>query len=145
MIGREVELARLDEALATAGTRHCMVCLHHHPVPMSSRWLDRVGLTNAAEFLHAIDAHRNVRAIVWGHVHQSYDGLRKGVRLLATPGGILRPAAWTMGRLTALTATALILMVGSFVLFAQFSGVPPGSTYVPAHMEGGKFVPGAAR
>ncbi len=39
-----------------AGTRHCMVCLHHHPVPMSSRWLDRVGLNNAAEFLHAIDA-----------------------------------------------------------------------------------------
>jgi Icc protein len=26
-----------------------------------------------------------VRAIVWGHVHQSYDALRKGVRLLATP------------------------------------------------------------
>ena len=79
------ELARLEQALATAGTRHCMVCLHHHPVPMSSRWLDRVGLTNAAEFLHTIDAHRNVRAIVWGHVHQAYDALRKGVRLLATP------------------------------------------------------------
>ena len=78
-------LAGLEEALAGAGTRHCMVCLHHHPVPMDSRWLDRVGLANAAEFLHTIDAHRNVRAIVWGHVHQSYDGLRKGVRLLATP------------------------------------------------------------
>ena len=78
-------LAGLDQALASAGTRHCMVCLHHHPVPMGSRWLDRVGLTNAAEFLHTIDAHRNVRAIVWGHVHQNYDSLRKGVRLLATP------------------------------------------------------------
>ena len=62
-----------------------MVCLHHHPVPMSSRWLDRVGLNNAAEFLHTIDAHRNVRAVVWGHVHQNYDALRKGVRMLATP------------------------------------------------------------
>jgi Icc protein len=78
-------LATLEQALATAGTRHCMVCLHHHPVPMSSRWLDRVGLTNAAEFLHTIDRHRNVRAIVWGHVHQTYDAVRKGVRLLATP------------------------------------------------------------
>ncbi len=78
-------LAGLQEGLATAGTRHCMVCLHHHPVPLSSRWLDRVGLTNAAEFLHIVDAHRNVRAIVWGHVHQSYDALRKGVRMLATP------------------------------------------------------------
>lgn len=79
------QLAALHEALGTAGTRHCLVCLHHHPVPMESRWLDRVGLTNAPEFLHAIDTHRNVRAIVWGHVHQNYDALRKGVRLLATP------------------------------------------------------------
>ncbi len=78
-------LAGLAEALAGAGTRHCMVCLHHHPVPMGSRWLDRVGLTNAAEFLDVVDKHSNVRAIVWGHVHQSYDALRKGVRLLGTP------------------------------------------------------------
>jgi 3',5'-cyclic-AMP phosphodiesterase len=78
-------LAGLDAALSGAATRHCLVCLHHHPVPMASRWLDRVGLANADEFLALIDAHRNVRAIVWGHVHQSYDALRKGVRLLATP------------------------------------------------------------
>jgi 3',5'-cyclic-AMP phosphodiesterase len=79
------ELARLEAALSSAGKRHCMVCLHHHPVPMDSRWLDRVGLTNAAEFFKIIDAHRNVRAVVWGHVHQKYDALRKGVRMLATP------------------------------------------------------------
>lgn len=81
----EQSLASLEAALASAGQRHCMVCLHHHPVPMDSRWLDSVGLTNAAEFLHTIDRHKNVRAIVWGHVHQAYDALRKGVRLLATP------------------------------------------------------------
>jgi 3',5'-cyclic-AMP phosphodiesterase len=81
----EQALAGLETALASAGKRHCMVCLHHHPVPMDSRWLDSVGLTNAAEFLHMIDGHKNVRAIVWGHVHQNYDSLRKGVRLLATP------------------------------------------------------------
>jgi Icc protein len=26
-----------------------------------------------------------VRGLVWGHVHQRYDALRNGVRLLATP------------------------------------------------------------
>ena len=30
----------------------------------------------------------------------------------------------------------------SFLVLAQFSGAPPGSTYVPAHVENGKFVPG---
>jgi Icc protein len=81
----DASLAALDAALATASNRHCMVCLHHHPVAMDSRWLDNVGLENANEFLQTVDRHRNVRAIVWGHVHQSYEGLRKGVRLLATP------------------------------------------------------------
>lgn len=78
-------LAQLEDALRTADGRHCLVTLHHHPVAMSSRWLDQVGLENAPEFLNVIDRHRNVRAIVWGHVHQAYDGLRKDVRLLATP------------------------------------------------------------
>src|ERR1700741_2081172 len=78
-------LRALDAALGSAGKRHCMVCLHHHPVPMASRWLDRVGLENAAEFLATVDRPPNVRAIVWGHVHQNHAALRKGVRLLATP------------------------------------------------------------
>jgi 3',5'-cyclic-AMP phosphodiesterase len=78
-------LGQLEEALSGADGRHCLVTLHHHPIAMSSRWLDRVGLENAPEFLSVIDRHDNVRAIVWGHVHQTYDGIRKNVRLLATP------------------------------------------------------------
>lgn len=78
-------LSELDRALAGAGSKHAMVCLHHHPVAMSSRWLDQVGLENSEEFLATIDRHRNVRAVVWGHVHQAFDALRKGVRLISTP------------------------------------------------------------
>lgn len=79
------ELARLDDLLASARDRHVLVCLHHHPVRMSSRWLDSVGLLNAEEFFDVCDRHPCLRAIAWGHVHQSYDGRRKGVRLLAVP------------------------------------------------------------
>jgi hypothetical protein len=65
--------------------------------------------------------------------------------LLATRAGILQPAAWTMRRLAALVIVSLVLVIGSFVVLAKFSGAPPGSTYVPAHIEDGKFVPGATR
>jgi hypothetical protein len=65
--------------------------------------------------------------------------------LTTTRAGVLQPSAWTTPRLTVLMAAAVALMVGSFVIFAQFSGAPPGSTYIPAHMEDGKFVPGASR
>jgi Icc protein len=81
----KASLAALDSALSSADNLLTLVCLHHHPVAMASRWLDQVGLDNAPEFFDVIDRHRNVRAIVWGHVHQSYDGLRKNVRMLATP------------------------------------------------------------
>ena len=53
--------------------------------------------------------------------------------------------SWRLPTLGWLAAAAFGLMVGSFILIAQFSGAPPGSTYVPAHMENGKFVPGAMR
>ena len=78
------ELARLQQALA-GSDRYAMVCVHHHPVNVSSRWLDAIGIDNAAELLAVIDAHPTVRALAWGHVHQQFEGLRRGVRLLGTP------------------------------------------------------------
>jgi hypothetical protein len=65
--------------------------------------------------------------------------------LIATRSGVTLPEAWTMRRIAALVIASLLLVVGSFLVLAQFSGAPPGSTYVPAHVENGKFVPGTTR
>ena len=65
--------------------------------------------------------------------------------LLLTRASILQSKAWTVRRLATLVIASLVLVVGSFLILAQFSGSPPGSTYVPAHIEGGKFVPGVTR
>jgi Family of unknown function (DUF6111) len=67
------------------------------------------------------------------------------VFLLATRVGILHPSAWSVSRLAGLIIASLILMGGSFFIFAEFGRAPPGSTYVPAHLEGGKFVPQSNR
>jgi len=61
--------------------------------------------------------------------------------LLATRAGILHPNAWTYPRLASLVIASLILMIGSFVALVQFGRPPPGSIYVPAHTENGKFAP----
>ncbi len=79
------ELARLDAALSEHADRHALVCLHHHPVAAGSRWLDTVGLENRDALFEVLDRHQNVRVLLWGHVHQAFDGERRGVRLLATP------------------------------------------------------------
>jgi len=39
----------------------------------------------------------------------------------------------------------VVLFVISFILLAHFSGAPPNSTYIPAHIENGKFVPGVEK
>jgi hypothetical protein len=65
--------------------------------------------------------------------------------LAVTNTGVLQPKAWTPSRLTALLVASMLLVLGSFWALAQFSGAPPGSTYVPAHIENGKFVSGTTR
>jgi Family of unknown function (DUF6111) len=62
--------------------------------------------------------------------------------LWATKAGVFHPDSWPVSRIATLTIVALVLMVASFVYFAEYTGAPPGSTYVPAHIENGKFVPG---
>jgi len=64
---------------------HALVCLHHHPLPIGSAWMDRMALENSASFFHIIDRFPQVRAIICGHIHQDYDNMRNGVRLLGAP------------------------------------------------------------
>jgi len=67
------------------------------------------------------------------------------VFLWATKAGVMDLESWPISRLAWLTIAALVLVVGSFIYFAHFTGAPPGSTYVPAHIEDGKFVPGTTK
>ena len=56
--------------------------------------------------------------------------------------GVLDPESWPLRTIVALTAAALLLMAGSALVAALFTGSPPGSTYVPARLENGRMVPG---
>jgi hypothetical protein len=62
--------------------------------------------------------------------------------LMATKASVPQQKLWAPRRLTALLIAAFVLMIGGLVVLAEFTGAPPGSTYVPAHVEDGKFVPG---
>jgi Icc protein len=81
----ESELRRIEQLLQENDAEHVVVFLHHPPVVMGSRWLDSVGLENAEAFLGLLQAHSNVRAAVFGHVHQPYDAQHGSVRIIGTP------------------------------------------------------------
>ena len=79
------QLDLLDQALSERPDLHSLVSFHHHPLPMGSRWIDRIGVKNADEVLAVIRRHNNVRCVLWGHVHQESDQLIDGVRYMSTP------------------------------------------------------------
>ncbi len=63
--------------------------------------------------------------------------------LWVTRSTVFARSSWSNTTLSWLAIVALALMIASFVLLAEFSGAPPGSTYVPARLENGRLVPGS--
>ena len=65
--------------------------------------------------------------------------------LMATRAGVFVSSSWPAHLVAKLVLGSLVLVVISFILLAEFSGAPPDSTYVPAHLENGKLVPGGEK
>jgi Icc protein len=81
----ESEFARLQSELRTTTDRPVLVCVHHLPVPVGSAWLDAVGLQNGPDLRAMLDGFPQVRAVLSGHVHQTFDAIAGRVRMIATP------------------------------------------------------------
>ncbi|MCO8162692.1 3',5'-cyclic-AMP phosphodiesterase [Pseudomonas sp. 21LCFQ010] len=79
------QLQLLEQSLREAPERHHLVCLHHHPVAIGCEWMKPIGLHNADALFAVLERYPQVRAVLWGHVHQEFDQVRQGIRLLATP------------------------------------------------------------
>ncbi|MNF81101.1 MULTISPECIES: 3',5'-cyclic-AMP phosphodiesterase [unclassified Pseudomonas] len=82
---QDEQLQLLARALSEAPQRHHLVCFHHHPVSIGCAWMEPIGLRNPEALFAVLDRFTQVRAVLWGHVHQEIDQLRNGVRLIASP------------------------------------------------------------
>jgi hypothetical protein len=65
--------------------------------------------------------------------------------LIATRSGLLVQSSWPIQLVAKLALGSLFLVLASFILLAHFSGASPNSTYVPAHIENGRLVPGVEK
>jgi hypothetical protein len=65
--------------------------------------------------------------------------------LTVTRSGVLAQSSWPAHLVARLVLGSLLLVIVSFVLLAHFTGASPDSTYIPAHIENGKLVPGIER
>ncbi|MCG6201654.1 3',5'-cyclic-AMP phosphodiesterase [Psychromonas antarctica] len=79
------QICFLEKALSEFPEKHTLICIHHHVLPMGSKWLDQHILKNSQPFLDVISSFDNVRAVLSGHVHQAGDTLKDGVYFMTTP------------------------------------------------------------
>ncbi|CAI8735808.1 cAMP phosphodiesterase [Pseudomonas sp. IT-194MI4] len=82
---QDEQLQLLVRSLSEAPQRHHLVCFHHHPVSIGCAWMEPIGLRNPEALFAVLDRFAQVRAVLWGHVHQEIDQVRNGVRLIASP------------------------------------------------------------
>ena len=82
---QDEQLQLLASSLSETPERHHLVCFHHHPVSIDCAWMEPIGLRNPEALFAVLDRFPQVRAVLWGHVHQEIDQWRNGVRLMASP------------------------------------------------------------
>lgn len=78
------QLEAVDAALA-ANPAPTLVFLHQHPVPVGSAWMDTMDVENGRELIAICDRHPQLRALVFGHVHQEFSAQRGSYRILGAP------------------------------------------------------------
>lgn len=79
------ELDWLKLKLQEHPQRYSLVVLHHHLLSTGSAWLDQHNLRNANELAEVLAPFKNVKALLYGHIHQQVDSEWLGYQVMATP------------------------------------------------------------
>jgi Icc protein len=75
----------LERALTERPDLHTLISLHHHPIPIDSSWMDKIGVKNGEKLMEMARKYPKVKCILWGHVHQESDRMVDGIRMLSSP------------------------------------------------------------
>jgi len=84
------QLGFLERALKAYPDRHALVCLHHQALDCGSEWLDLKGLKDSDQLRTQLLQYDNLRAVLWGHVHQESHHIIDGVEWMSTPSSCVQ-------------------------------------------------------
>ena len=62
-----------------------IVAVHHNPLPVGSTWLDTMTISDGAALLAILDTAPQVKAVLFGHVHQEFEEYRDGTLYASVP------------------------------------------------------------
>ena len=79
------ELDFLAQSLTAGDGRPALIALHHPPVPVGSAWMDTMRLDNGEELLTLLSNFSQVKAVIFGHVHQTFSTHYQSIPLWSVP------------------------------------------------------------
>ena len=77
--------AWLRTTLASYPSAPTIVVVHHNPLPVGSAWLDPMTIADANALTAIVDTSPQVRAVLFGHIHQVFETRRNGAEYLSAP------------------------------------------------------------
>ena len=105
----------LRTTLASDTSMPVVVAVHHNPLPVGSDWLDTMTISDGAALLAILDTAPQVKAVLFGHVHQEFEEYRDGTLYASVPSTFFqfRPRSREFGRDEAHGPGARILKFGT--------------------------------
>ena len=79
------QLTLLSQVLEEKKDKFVILACHHHPFDMHSQWLDQHKLKNTDDLTTILEQYTNIKAVLFGHVHQESDRLWNNTQFLSTP------------------------------------------------------------
>ncbi len=81
----DAQRAWLRTTLAAQPRTPTIVVVHHNPMPVGSAWLDPMTIADANALTAILDTSSQVRAVLFGHIHQVFETRRDGAQYLSAP------------------------------------------------------------
>lgn len=94
---QQADLQWLHDLTISHPDKFILISFHHHPIDIQSAWLDAIGLKNRCEFFAAIADSKQIKAVLFGHIHQSFDRKVDDIRYLASPSTCIQFAPLSPG------------------------------------------------
>lgn len=79
------QLEQLTELLEQHQAFPTILACHHHPFEMHSKWIDQHKLKNSQELFQLLERFKQIKAVLYGHVHQHSSNNWQHVQCLSTP------------------------------------------------------------
>ena len=73
------QLKNLEQSLKQNKNKPTIVFMHHHPLLVKSKWLDEYILKDSEKFNYVIKSNPQVKAVLFGHIHQVFEKTIDGV------------------------------------------------------------------